>query len=448
MSFDNAYRKTMLSRKVSSKTSSRRRSDVVIASETASYGSLWHQPHPIAAAFTRPTFQVMFIVIGIVTMSAAFSNMQVVDDVSGYTSHRLRFTVLELRDAAQDPSDFNVGSFGVLLDGKEVPAASLVKTGSSLVVSFSEGVKWNMWFFETSGLVPNDPVRFTLESEEWQPATDATDTCVGGPDSQLHWRMVGSSSELTYHVTRTLFHGHFPTSTKRGIREVIDQRFAFGCYLGTAAQFISPGLLTIVSAVAGAFGREQVGQVVIPLTHLIEAIACGLIGAWYFVSPTSRGANLNALFHAVNSASFLVAWNFLRVNQVWAAFLSHTLDGCRFFGGKVRKIDALPCLSATGCPVLWMARRLLADSCCGFRPLLSAVRFCRPLVIDQDWLPCWQCSLGECGCCQNVIILGCLPGKSTNCAIPPALRCLMVGANGRGRGVWSGRAEEWPRSYR
>ena len=278
------------------------------------------QPRPIAAAFTRRPFQMVFIVMGIATTNAAFSNWVVVSDVCGHYSSRLRFTVLEQR--GQDPrlTLFNVGSFGVMQDGIDVQRnATVVKSGPSLTVSFSEPTAWSQFYFETGGETQYDPVRFTLE--EWQPpgvSEDAMETCER--DQNSRWQMVGSSSHLTYHVTRTLFHGRFPTRMERGVREVFDQRFALGCFVQAVSLFILPGLFCIVSAIAGAFGMEQVGQVLIPLTPLISAITTGFTCAWCILYPSSRGRNWNAWFHAVNCLSYLVSWNLLRFNQVTKYF--------------------------------------------------------------------------------------------------------------------------------
>ena len=126
------------------------------------------QPRPIAAVYTRRPFQMVFIVMGIATTNAAFSNWVVVSNVCGHYSRRLCFTVLELR--GQDPrlTLFNVGSFGVMQDGIDVQRnATVVKSGPSLTVSFSEPTAWSQFYFETGGETQYDPVCFTLE--EWQP---------------------------------------------------------------------------------------------------------------------------------------------------------------------------------------------------------------------------------------------------------------------------------------
>ena len=300
-----------------------RRSNVLIASEQASLWSLVYQPKPIAAAFTRRGVQLLFGVLGLVMILSAFSNPEVVGRVSRHVSRtKLRFTALELRDGRQDPSLVNVGSFGVMLDGVAVHAAAL-KSGSSLVLEFPSPTPWNQWYFDTEGLTERDPVRFALE--EWQPHTSgvsaseqgqcgtaqATDNCEGG-----RWIALGSSSELSFHITRTLFHGHYPTSVERGTREIIDQRFELGCFLVTAATLLLFGFLLILSAIAGAVGLEGVSQTVVVSAELILSLCTGFAAVWYFIHPTSRGTNWNASFHAIASLIYLICWQLLRCNQV------------------------------------------------------------------------------------------------------------------------------------
>ena len=294
----------------------RRRSDISIASESASLWSLWSQPQPIAAALTRRGVQILVGVLGIVMIAAAFSNMEVVRAFSQNVSTKLRFTVLEVRDGRQDPRLFNIKSFGVMMDDAVVQrATTLVRTGPSLVITFAEPTAWNKWYFETGGQIEHDPVRFALEN--WHPSLSTNlenGTAAGGSG---RWQMVGSSSELSFHITRTFFHGHFPTRMERGIREVIDQRFELGCYLGAGAQLLCFGFFLVLSSTAAAAaGREQVGQTVIIFAELFAAICTGIIAIWYFVNPTSRGSNWNAVYHAIAALQYLVCWHGLGTNQV------------------------------------------------------------------------------------------------------------------------------------
>ena len=306
----------------------KRRSNISIASERASLWSLWSQPQPIAAALTRRAIQILVGVLGLVIIAAAFSNMEVVRGSSRNVSTKLRFTVLEVRDGLQDPQLFNIKSVGVMLDDAVVQrATSLVRTGSYLILSFPKPTAWNQFYFETGGRTEQDPVRFALE--EWQPSV------ISGPTANLEdeeggsaaaaaeerengrWRTVGSSSELSFHITRTFFHGHYPTSIERGIREVFDQRFVFGCYLGAGAQFLCFGFFLVLSStVAAAAGKEQFAQSVIIFAELFAAICTGGIAIWYLFHPTSRGTNWNAFYHAVATLQYLVCWHGLGTNQV------------------------------------------------------------------------------------------------------------------------------------
>jgi hypothetical protein len=148
-----------------------------VATNSASYSSLFYLSNPISAALTRRSFQFLFAFMSCFLFLAAALDVHTALQNGVHTSRILRFKTIQARNGL-NPQSAHVSSFGVMLNNKAV-VGNLIVEGPVMRITFAEPTAWNMWYFRTSAHSPEwDPVRFCLE--EYDPDGD-------------RWRTVGSS---------------------------------------------------------------------------------------------------------------------------------------------------------------------------------------------------------------------------------------------------------------
>ncbi|EKX48175.1 hypothetical protein GUITHDRAFT_106250 [Guillardia theta CCMP2712] len=247
----------------------------------ASYPSLFYSSQPIVTSLTRASVQAFFLVIAFLAWK------ETVQDYLHSTSHgiensrRLRFTVIELEGEAC-AAVTNVNGVLLLLEGRPVMDGCVNhQQENSLIIECRESRRWNSWMLNhTRGT--KFPVRFYLEDH------DAT---------EMRWKVVGSSSYMTYASRHIYFHGRFsPRSTEVGLHEFSNKPSCLQ-YLHMLHPLITGISMTTV-AFCGMLGRELWGKKIMKFFGMSRfAVTCLLLGVELSLPPPNGDKSIT--YHAM-----------------------------------------------------------------------------------------------------------------------------------------------------
>jgi hypothetical protein len=170
-------------------------SQTYIAMARACSSSALFTSTPLAAALTKPIFQVVVFITGLLSLLACIMAIYSYN-VLGFVEYRhYRFNVVRFRDAdlQQAGGWRGLSSFGLLLDMCPLRDSPTLWRGvgaagnsSSVIASFPSPVRANGWLFSTAAADSPvmDPVEFALDGSDdllqWLPVASESTTIVCG----------------------------------------------------------------------------------------------------------------------------------------------------------------------------------------------------------------------------------------------------------------------------
>jgi hypothetical protein len=219
------------------------------------FSCCFYSSRPLSAALTKRRFQIFHFVMGAAQILQLMAGSK---ENVGYTSRRLRFSSLELRNKSLDSIGCpSISTFMVLKDGIKIsPPHQFVCERNALLLEFSEPIQWNGWYFVTSqtGPADYDPVRFQLHSNLLH----------DGP-----WHLVSSSTYINIAGSTALMHGAFSTSSIRGQTQTFDllRERGYAHHIHAAIR----GIASTTASLSSAAGATKIGSALIALQEFAAA---------------------------------------------------------------------------------------------------------------------------------------------------------------------------------
>eukprot|EP00960_Hanusia_phi_P053726 762434-Hanusia_phi.AAC.1 len=245
--------------------------EVKDAVSNASFSSLFYSSQPIVTSLTRKSVQLFFLIIAAISWKESVHDYLYSRSDGIEYNARMRLTVIEL-DGEMCAAVTNVHGITLLLDGSPVTDDCIKhEESNSLMLECKDGRGWNSWSMNrTKGT--QFPVKFFLE---------------GYDASENNWKVVGSSSFMTYASRHVYFHGKFSPSSKDDLHE-FSNKVVFLQYVHMLHPAIT-GLSMVFVALCGMFGRELWGKRVMAIFGMSRFVVTIVLFAAGLIHPPQNG---------------------------------------------------------------------------------------------------------------------------------------------------------------